>query len=154
MVVPFKNEWISGDGTLANATEEPVPQGKIRIFVDPTGRKAMLIGTVAGTIVVYNKYPGNNEIVVCNLPNGFDLGITEMREDDLNFFASLATEEELCPFKAKALYYMWKLEDGRIGDYDYDLETLMNKKDIVPRWSEELDELDIERLIRAYSSAR
>ena len=93
-VVAFKESWKNGTGYFDNA----VFDREINVIsksVDPNGRRMVLIPTMVGVVVVFERYP-DGDVIVSNEPlsikklvAGLDVN-TSLGEQELEFY--LGTE--------------------------------------------------------------
>jgi hypothetical protein len=68
-VVGFKPEYHNGTGYLDSVvTKLKLNQGEVAKMVDDNGRRCIMVGTLFGTVVVFQRYPDNTDKIVCNYP--------------------------------------------------------------------------------------
>jgi hypothetical protein len=67
--IDFKEDFKNNTGYLNGVVEfAEVPEGEIVKMVDDFGRRCILIGTLFGTTVVFQRYADSEDRYVCNLP--------------------------------------------------------------------------------------
>ena len=88
--VEFKTSWANGTGYLDNAVHDK-EINEISKSVDPHGRRIIVIPTMVGNVVVFERFT-NGDIIVSNAPRaleafayGIDLG-SSLGPDALDFY--------------------------------------------------------------------
>ena len=64
--VPFDPAWSNGTGYYDNAVSYPLEYGSVHAAIDNCERKIILVGTRLGTVVVFQRYTGRDDIYVSN----------------------------------------------------------------------------------------
>jgi hypothetical protein len=81
-LVPYDSKWENGTGYLDRALKEPLFRslgpGEYARFVDDVGRKAIVIGTQLGPVIIFQRYSKSKDTeIVCNA----DVSITRVFGD-------------------------------------------------------------------------
>lgn len=90
--VPYNPEWGNGTGYFDGAVKDPavaalLPVGAMGRCTDEYNRKMILIGTSAGTVVIFPRYSDDNQRLVYNMP--FAISKLELVDHGLLQFGSL-----------------------------------------------------------------
>lgn len=101
--IEFKEEFNNGTGYFDKLTEYPVPAGEIRKTEDPYGRRILLLGTILGTVVIFDRYSGQKDkdkiVLVYNAPISTTLNLilggTNLNADILSEVISHDGENKL-----------------------------------------------------------
>lgn len=119
-IIEFDKKYHNGTGYLDNAVHIPLKQGETAKMIDDARRKCILVGTLFGTVIVFQRYSDNLDKIVCNFPQGlsefgFHIGGTHLvNEADIHHL--FGTCESNIGEKIKKL-----LESARVRKYVNDL---------------------------------